>query len=176
MQEHDLAHHYRPGLNPDFVNRVKERKAAERKEREVAILKAKLAEAERQRKELEAKIAQEKLLREQAIENEKKVIENYQVIVVHGVSRSSRDIIRETAKACRVSAEEMLGRSGQKKIVDARHLAMYRLRNERGLSLPKIGQIFGRDHSTVIHAIRKVEAKRKGVNGQCASDLIARTA
>ena len=39
-----------------------------------------------------------------------------------------------------------------------RHVAMYLIKETLGTSLVRIGQIFGgRDHSTVIHSIRKVE-------------------
>ena len=40
---------------------------------------------------------------------------------------------------------------------NARHIAMYLTRECTGLSLVKIGEIFGgRDHTTVLHGINKV--------------------
>jgi len=36
---------------------------------------------------------------------------------------------------------------------------MYLCRELTDLSLPKIGQAFGRDHTTVMHAVRKVSAQ-----------------
>ena len=38
---------------------------------------------------------------------------------------------------------------------------MYLIRQLTNLSLPEIGREFGRDHSTVIHSIRKVEMSLK---------------
>lgn len=46
-----------------------------------------------------------------------------------------------------------------KPIVRARHVAMYLAKTMTPRSLPEIGRRFGgRDHTTVIHAVRKVEA------------------
>ena len=44
---------------------------------------------------------------------------------------------------------------------EARQVAMYLIRDMTNLSLPEIGREFGRDHSTVLHSIRKVEARLK---------------
>ncbi len=44
---------------------------------------------------------------------------------------------------------------------EARQIAMYMIRKITTLSLPDIGKEFGRDHSTVLHSIRKVEAALK---------------
>ena len=46
------------------------------------------------------------------------------------------------------------------KLVRARQVAMYLAKVMTGRSLPEIGRRFGgRDHTTVLHAVRKVEAK-----------------
>jgi hypothetical protein len=44
-------------------------------------------------------------------------------------------------------------------IVKHRHQAMYRIRMETTLSYPQIGKLFNRDHSTVVHAVQKVQRK-----------------
>ena len=46
-------------------------------------------------------------------------------------------------------------------VVEARQIAMYLCRELTDLSLPKIGQAFGRDHTTVIHANKKILALMK---------------
>ena len=51
----------------------------------------------------------------------------------------------------------------------ARQIAMYLCRELTDLSLPKIGQQFGRDHTTVMHAERKIRqlmAERRSVYNQ----------
>ncbi len=48
----------------------------------------------------------------------------------------------------------------------ARHIAMYLCRELTDLSLPKIGQLFGsRDHTTVLHAHRKVHPDGRAAVG-----------
>jgi len=56
-----------------------------------------------------------------------------------------------------VPAEQLLGRSRAPRLALARQVAMYLCRELAGLSLPEVGQaVGGRDHSTVLHAVRKV--------------------
>ena len=43
-----------------------------------------------------------------------------------------------------------------------RQVAMYLAREIAGLSLPRIGAAFDRDHTTVLHACRKVEETMAG--------------
>ncbi|MCC6791216.1 MAG: chromosomal replication initiator protein DnaA, partial [Thermomicrobiales bacterium] len=53
---------------------------------------------------------------------------------------------------------DMRGRSRSKAIVLPRQIAMYLLREETGASLVDIGQALGgRDHTTVMHGIEKIE-------------------
>lgn len=58
-----------------------------------------------------------------------------------------------------VTKKEMIGKSRYRSIVYPRHLTMYLLHSDRNLflTLTKIGEMFGgRDHSTVINAIRVI--------------------
>jgi chromosomal replication initiator protein len=69
--------------------------------------------------------------------------------------------------------EELVGQRRTKNVADARHVAMYLLREELGLSLPQIGQLLGnRDHTTVAHAIEKV-GREVGANDLLRRDLLA---
>ncbi len=71
-----------------------------------------------------------------------------------------------------VSMEDLTGSSRSRVLVNARQIAMYLCRELTDLSLPKIGQTFGgRDHTTVMHADRKVRglmAERLSVFNQIA--------
>ena len=53
-----------------------------------------------------------------------------------------------------------MGSSRSRVLVTARQMAMYLCRELTDLSLPKIGEEFGgRDHTTVMHADRKIRAQ-----------------
>ncbi|MBX9579185.1 MAG: hypothetical protein K2X87_02665, partial [Gemmataceae bacterium] len=67
-------------------------------------------------------------------------------------------IIRRVAAAFGVSERELLGVSRLRRVLVPRQVAMYLLRAVCGLSLPRVGAAFGKDHSTVLHACRKIEA------------------
>ena len=65
-----------------------------------------------------------------------------------------------------VSRQALEGRRRDKKTVTARQLAMYLLREELHLSFSIIGRLLGnRDHSTVTHAVNKVNADMNLVPG-----------
>ncbi len=66
-------------------------------------------------------------------------------------------IQRETAEYYDLTVDDLCGASRSRQLVIARQIAMYLCRELTELSLPKIGQAFGgRDHTTVMHADRKV--------------------
>jgi chromosomal replication initiator protein len=68
-------------------------------------------------------------------------------------------IMSQTAAYFGLSVEDLCGTSRSRVLVTARQIAMYLCRELTELSLPKIGQQFGgRDHTTVMHADRKVRA------------------
>lgn len=59
-----------------------------------------------------------------------------------------------------VTTKELSSKSRKKEIVFPRQLAMYLCRELTDMSLPKIGDLFGgRDHTTVIHAVDKIQAE-----------------
>ncbi|WP_052847490.1 chromosomal replication initiator protein DnaA [Streptomyces avicenniae] len=58
-----------------------------------------------------------------------------------------------------LTVDDLAGSSRSRILVTARQIAMYLCRELTDLSLPKIGQHFGgRDHTTVMHADRKIRA------------------
>jgi chromosomal replication initiator protein len=70
---------------------------------------------------------------------------------------SSRQIAEVVSEYYRISLEAMCGKQRDKHIVVPRQIAMYLIRQETQASLLEIGQLFGRDHSTVLHACEKIE-------------------
>jgi chromosomal replication initiator protein len=79
-------------------------------------------------------------------------------------------IIAQTAAYFALSIDDLCGQSRSRVLVTARQIAMYLCRELTDLSLPKIGQQFGgRDHTTVMHADRKIRqlmAERRSVYNQ----------
>ncbi len=83
---------------------------------------------------------------------------------------SSSLIMAQTAAYFDLTIEDLSGQSRTHQLVLARQIAMYLCRELTELSLPKIGQQFGgRDHTTVMHAERKIRtlmAERRSVYNQ----------
>ena len=70
-------------------------------------------------------------------------------------------IISQVCKFYSVDEAALRGSQKSKGIAEPRQIAMYLIRKLTNLSLPDIGKEFGRDHSTVLYAIRKVEVALK---------------
>jgi chromosomal replication initiator protein len=69
-------------------------------------------------------------------------------------------IMAATADYFGVSMDDLCGSSRSRMLVNARQVAMYLCRELTDLSLPRIGEVFGgRDHTTVMHADRKIRAQ-----------------
>jgi chromosomal replication initiator protein len=79
-------------------------------------------------------------------------------------------IMGQTASYFGLSIDDLCGTSRSRVLVTARQIAMYLCRELTDLSLPKIGQQFGgRDHTTVMHAERKIRslmAERRSIYNQ----------
>ncbi len=73
-----------------------------------------------------------------------------------------QDIIAHVCEAYHVSKADMLSQRRSSDVVNPRQIAMYLSKTMTLKSLPEIGRIFGgRDHTTVLHAVRKIEALEK---------------
>ncbi len=70
-------------------------------------------------------------------------------------------IISQVCKFYSVDEVVLRGSQKSKGIAEARQVAMYLIRKLTNLSLPDIGKEFGKDHSTVLYNIRKVEVSLK---------------
>ena len=79
---------------------------------------------------------------------------------------SAKKIIEIVSDFYNVTPEDLLKQSRKKEYVNPRQIAMYIIRKELETSLPSIGDFFGgRDHTTVIHAIDKIERIIKEKSG-----------
>jgi chromosomal replication initiator protein len=71
------------------------------------------------------------------------------------------EVIQErVSTAFGISRAELVGSSRAREPLNARQVAIYLTRELTDLSLPQIGRLYGgRDHSTVLNAIRRAEAR-----------------
>jgi chromosomal replication initiator protein len=72
------------------------------------------------------------------------------------------DIQRAVAAHYNLGTEDLEGLRRRRTIVLARHVAMYLCRVLTEASLAEIGEAFNRDHTTVLHAVRRIAAKGPG--------------
>jgi chromosomal replication initiator protein len=78
---------------------------------------------------------------------------------VESMQISTATIMAATAEYFDTTVEELRGPGKTRSLAQARQIAMYLCRELTDLSLPKIGQAFGRDHTTVMYAERKIRGE-----------------
>jgi chromosomal replication initiator protein len=72
---------------------------------------------------------------------------------------SPEDIQKQVCKFFNIKVADLKGKKKNNAIVLPRQIAMFIIRNKTSLSFPEIGSFFGgKDHSTVIHSIKKIES------------------
>ncbi|MFB0873819.1 MULTISPECIES: chromosomal replication initiator protein DnaA [unclassified Sphingobium] len=92
-------------------------------------------------------------------------------------AHARRITVDEIQKACaahyKIDPAEMRSKRRARAVARPRQVAMYLAKKMTPRSLPEIGRIFGgRDHSTVIHAVRTIEALRES-NPEIDADIRA---
>ena len=76
--------------------------------------------------------------------------------------RTDQELLEEIARLLGFSVDALRGKSRQRPLVAARQEAMYVFRELTDLSYPAIARLFGgRDHTTVIHAVEKIQRLMK---------------
>ena len=65
-------------------------------------------------------------------------------------------ILDEVARVFHMTRRDLEGRRRTQHIAFARHVAMYLIRENTGMSFPTIGYVLNRDHSTVIHGCARI--------------------
>jgi len=89
------------------------------------------------------------------LETVKSIFDGLTTNVKKGVTM--KRIISVVAKYYQIPVEDLLGSSRKAHIVQPRHIAMYFARNLLKASLLDIGREFGKDHSTVMSSVKKIE-------------------
>ncbi len=129
-----------PGMNPEFVRRVwakrREHSPAPKPVRTIgqilaerATTRARLTEATR-------------------VARLKRQMDNVGVLA----------IVADVAEKHNCTVADIMGRDLSKPIIRARHEAIAEVAKQRpAFSTPRIGRLFGRDHSTVLHVLQKLK-------------------
>ena len=73
----------------------------------------------------------------------------------------AEQIIENISKRYNITVEDIKSKKRANEIALPRHIAIYVIRSVTPLSLQNIAKIFGRDHTTALYAIRKVETSLK---------------
>ena len=72
----------------------------------------------------------------------------------------NEDVIDVFAERLGIKKEKILGKTRKKEVVEVRDIIVFFLREYAQMSFPAIGKLLGgRDHTTIIHAYRKTQAK-----------------
>ena len=75
------------------------------------------------------------------------------------------NIIKEVCRYYHIEEDQIRGQSRSRDILNARQIAMYLIRRMTSLSLDETGKLFGgRDHSTTLNSVTKVENRMKTDN------------
>jgi hypothetical protein len=76
----------------------------------------------------------------------------------------ARVFIKDRCREIGATYESIVGQERRRKICNLRHLLMWEVHEKFGLSFPAIGRLFGgRDHTTVLYSVKKIEAQRGAV-------------
>ncbi len=70
-------------------------------------------------------------------------------------------ILHAVSEKYGVDVEDIKGTKRQKSIMLARHISIFMIRRATDMSLPAIGKIFNRDHSTILSSINVIEKETK---------------
>jgi len=69
---------------------------------------------------------------------------------------SDEQILKSVSEFYNITIEDLIKRGRKKEVVEPRQIAMFLLRDILEMSFPFIGEKLGRDHTTAIHAVEKI--------------------
>ncbi|WP_201456873.1 chromosomal replication initiator protein DnaA [Chlamydia sp. 17-3921] len=108
---------------------------------------------------LSKRVVYKKLSQQLLYEDDIKVLLKDVLEIAKSVRLTPTGIIRAVSRYYGITQESILGRSQSREHVLPRQVAMYLCRQQLALSFVRIGDIFSRDHSTVISSIRLISQK-----------------
>lgn len=80
-------------------------------------------------------------------------------------------IIQTVAEHHGLRAEDILGKAQTRECVLPRQIAMYLCRDKLGMPFVKIGDLFSRDHSTVMSSVKQIQKVIEGSDKELAASL-----
>lgn len=104
---------------------------------------------------------------------EKSVLKQFLMNEEAIVQLTSRDIIEKVCRYYDVVPARVFGEGREREVALPRQMAMFLCRKMTSDSLPEIGKLFNRKHSTVSHACTTVQALYKNGDGQTVTALKA---
>ena len=95
------------------------------------------------------------------------------VFTPNEISLTMKDILRITANHFELEPSKIQSKGRRRELVVARQVAMYLIRELTPHSYPEIGQFFsGRDHSTVMYAVQKIQEQTKNKASELHKKLL----
>gem|GEM_PF-6448598 len=71
------------------------------------------------------------------------------------------EVVDSVGAKFKIVSQNIYSNSRKKRFIQARHVSMYLMSKGLGFSFFKIGQMFKRDHTSILYAVAKIEAKIK---------------
>jgi chromosomal replication initiator protein len=84
-----------------------------------------------------------------------------ELIPAQSPAATTDSIQKVVANYFNLKVSQLKARNNSPQVAFPRQIAMYLSKDLTGCSLPEIGRRFGKHHTTVLHAIKKIESKRK---------------
>jgi chromosomal replication initiator protein len=84
-----------------------------------------------------------------------------ELIPAQSPAATTDSIQKVVANYFNLKVSQLKSRNNSPQVAFPRQIAMYLSKDLTECSLPEIGRRFGKHHTTVLHAIKKIETKRK---------------
>jgi chromosomal replication initiator protein len=81
--------------------------------------------------------------------------ENFDTEVI--INKTPEKVLQIVAKLHSTTQSEIIGKNRDKNVSTARQIIMYLWHKNFGLSLPIIGKMLKRDHTTILHGTQKIQ-------------------
>ncbi len=104
------------------------------------------------------------------VESAKKQLEGILVSEKEPITNTIDRVFETVSKKLGIPVDEIKGTKRNREIAYARHISIYLIRKLTNLSLPNIGKVLKKDHSTIMSSLRTVE-KQLGANTQTDADV-----